>query len=136
VCLNTILRGQNFFESWLSGVLEQHVGYNPIDTKQKLFLAWQTWDLQRILVYGFEELCKDYCQKYGDDFFLCPKRLNGSAIETLFSQFKDIAGGKLASSNYATVRASYLMRVSIHGVHHGEDDYRNVGYLSTFGNWI
>ncbi len=110
----------------ITGLINMPGGYNAKDSKQKCFLSWQTWDLQRMLVYGFKELCADFINKYGDTFYLTPKRLNGSAIETLFSQFKDSAGGTLSSSNYATARASYLMRVSIHGKHHGEADYRNV----------
>ena len=80
----------------------------------------------RIMVYGFAGLCDDFFTKYNDNFFIMPKRLNGSAIETLFSQFKYLTGGKLSSTNYATARAAYLMKVDIHGSHFGEKDYRNV----------
>ncbi len=114
-----------FLEEWISALITNE-GYNAADSRQKSFLAWQTWDLQRVLVYGFKELCQEFFTKYGDNFFLSPKRLNGSAIETLFSQLKDRAGGKLSSTNYATARASYLMQVAIHGRRHGEAEYRNV----------
>jgi hypothetical protein len=93
---------------------------------QKKFLAWQTWDLQRIAVYGFSGLCADFFRKYSNNFYLAPMRLNGSAIETLFSQFKYITGGKLASSNYATARAAYLTKVDVQGKYFTNDDYRNV----------
>ena len=125
-CLDSILNGNKFFESWLTNLLGMPGSYKATDSRQKLFIAWQTWDLQRVLVYGFKELCTDFFQKYENNFFLAPKRLNGSAIETLFSQFKDIAGSKLSATNYATARASYLMKVAIHGRRHAEEDYRNV----------
>lgn len=124
--LDRITEGNVFFESWITGLLQQPGGYRATDSKQKKFLAWQTWDLQRIMVYGLQELSNDFIAKYQDNFYLKPKRLNGSAIETLFSQFKFISGGKLSAANYATARAAYLMRVDIHGRHYGEADYRNV----------
>ena len=124
--LHKILQGQNFFEQWLTRLLQQPGAFNPNDNKQKYFLSWQTWDLQRVMVYGFKELCDDFIRKYGDNFFISPKRLNGSAIETLFSQFKNISGGQLTAANYQTAKAAYLMRVDLHGRHHGENDYRNV----------
>ena len=124
--LDNILEGYSFFEQWLTGLLSQQEGYNPGDSQQKLFLAWQTWDLLRIMVFGFSKFCDDFFEKYDGKFFIIPKRLNGSAIETLFSQFKHLTGGKLSSTNYATARAAYLMKVDIHGRHSGETDYRNV----------
>ena len=74
----------------------------------------------------FHDFCQDFFGQYGDNFYITPKRFNGNAIETLFSQYKYITGSKLSATNYATARASYLMRVDIHGRHHGESDYRNV----------
>ncbi len=62
--------------------------------------------------------------KYEDNFFLRPICLNGSAIETLFSQFKYTSGEHLSSANYPHARLAYLMKVEIHGIHHGEDNYR------------
>jgi hypothetical protein len=124
--LQSILNGQNFFESWLTTVLLNNPAFKAGSSTQKCFLAWQTWDLQRVMIYGFKEFAEDFFMKYGDSFFISPKRFNGSAIETLFSQFKYITGSKLSATNYAQARAAYLMRVDIHGRHHGEDNYRNV----------
>lgn len=75
--------------------------YRLSDPKQKKFIAWQTWDLQLITTYGFKAFSEYFIDKYENNFFIAPKRINGSAIETLFSQFKYTAGSKLSSLNYA-----------------------------------
>ena len=46
-------------------------------------------------------------------------RLNGSAIETFFSQLKYTAGGHLSGVNYATARASILSKGSMKHKHSG-----------------
>jgi hypothetical protein len=124
--LNSILDGHHYFEQWITSILQGNEDYKAGSATQSFFLSWQTWDLQRIMIYGFKEFSEDFFTKYGDNFFISPKRFNGSAIETLFSQFKHITGAKLSAANYAQARAAYLMRVDIHGRHHGEADYRNV----------
>lgn len=124
--LDNIMNGQRFLENWLTSVIRTNRDFKAGSATQKTFLAWQTWDLQRIMVYGFSAFAQDFFTKYGNDFFISPKRFNGSAIETLFSQFKFITNSKLSAANYAQARAAYLMRVDIHGRHHGEADYRNV----------
>ena len=55
---------------------------------------------------------------------ISPLRVSGSAIETLFSQFKYAAGGKLDASNYATARAACLIRSAV-SVHHIAKGYRD-----------
>ena len=55
-----------------------------------------------------------------------PLKLNGSAVETLFSQFKYIAGGKLSSLNYATAKRSVMLRRDIHGHNRANRGYRDV----------
>lgn len=44
------------------------------------------------------------------DHFISPIRLSGSAVETLFSQFKHSTGGKLSASNYAVAKAANLVK--------------------------
>jgi len=59
-------------------------------------------------VYGF----KDFAHSFLDEFpehFTCPLQPSGSAVETLFSQFKHTSGGKLSSTNYSTARATHLI---------------------------
>ena len=36
-----------------------------------------------------------------EDYYIIPVRLNGSAVETLFSQLKYSTGGHLSSTNYS-----------------------------------
>ena len=119
----------------MASLLLQPEGFNANDSKQNKFLSWQTWDLQRIMVYGLHELSTDFIATYGNNFFLSPKRLNGSSIETLFSQLKYISGGKLSAVNYQHAKDAYLLKVDIHGKHYGEPDYRNVPlYLRQWQN--
>jgi hypothetical protein len=55
---------------------------------------------------------------------------SGSALETLFGQYKYAAGGKLDASNYATARAACLVR-NIVTPHHRGKDYRDISLNST-----
>ena len=52
--------------------------------------------------------------------FVSPLRASGSAIEMLFGQYKYSAGGKFDSSNYATARASCLVKGAVSGHHSGK----------------
>lgn len=67
--------------------------------------------------------CDDFLSQH-PKHFVSPLRASGSAIETLFSQYKYSAGGKLDSSNYATARASCLVKSAISG-HHSGKGYRD-----------
>ena len=59
------------------------------------------------------------------DHFISPIQLSGSAVETLFSQFKHCSGGKLSSSNYAVVQVSHLIKYTVSS-HHSSNGYRDV----------
>ena len=50
-----------------------------------------------------------------------PRRLNGSAVETLFSQLKHTTGGHLMSVNYETAKATMLTKAQAKG----KDSYRS-----------
>ena len=50
--------------------------------------------------------------------------LNGSAVETIFSQLKFITGGHLSAVNFATARANLITRYGVHGQHY-TDAYRD-----------
>lgn len=78
------------------------------------------FDLLRIDVYGFESFAKYSFQKY-PGHFLSPLRISGSAVETLFGQYKYNAGGKLDAVNYPTARAASLVRQRVSGHHSGKD---------------
>lgn len=54
------------------------------------------FDLLRIDIYGF---CETFLSKY-PGYFISPLRLSGSAVETIFSQYKYTCGGKLNAGNY------------------------------------
>lgn len=74
-------------------------------------------------MYGFQRFCNYFLKKY-PGYFVSPIRISGSAVETLFSQFKYTAGGKLDSANYATARAACLIKQTAAN-HHSGKDYRN-----------
>ena len=75
-----------------------------------LFNLFVAFDLLRIDVYGFRSFCKYFLQKY-PGYLVSPLRLSGSAVESLFSQFKYYAGGKLDAANYITARACTLIKL-------------------------
>ena len=88
-----------------------------------LFYTLIAWDLLRIDVYGFKAFCEWFLTAY-PTYFVSPLRISGSAVESLFSQYKHIAGGKLDSVNYTTARGAHLMK-QIVSEHHSGADYRD-----------
>lgn len=99
--------------SWgSSNALSINVGYSITETSSRPFLSWQTWDLLRLMVYGYRGFCEDFCCR-NPGYTIYPVRLNGSAIETFFSQLKYAAGSHLSIVNYATARASILTRGNV-----------------------
>ena len=76
-------------------------------------------------VYGFTSFVGGFLDKY-PDYFVSLVRLSGSAVETLFSQFKHTSGGKLSATNYANTRAAHLIKHCVSSHHH-----RSVGYRDT-----
>ena len=85
-----------------------------------MFISHQTWDLLRIMYYGFVGFCTDFFEKH-PGYTIYPIRMNGSAVETVFSQLKYATGGNLISTNYASARSSILLRVCISGKYKGDD---------------
>ena len=59
----------------------------------------QTWDLLRLMVYGFLQCYRWFNEAY-TDYFIIPLPINGSTIESIFSVLKSAAGGNLFASNY------------------------------------
>ena len=110
--LDNIENGFSFFTDWYRA-LEPH-GLQPSSCQERRFLAWQTWDLLRVCVYGFNAFCQNFLRRH-PHYYILPLKWNGSAVETLFSQFKRAAGGKLDSTNYATAREAYLLKRDAHG---------------------
>jgi len=82
------------------------------------------FDLLRVCVHGILGFTNYFFQEY-PDYFISPVRLSGSAVETLFSQFKHTSGGKLSSANYSTARAAHLVKHTV-SYHDGSKGYRDV----------
>lgn len=74
-------------------------------------------------MYGFCGFCEDFLQHH-PQHFVSPLRVSGSAVETLFGQYKYASGGKLDAANYATARAACLVR-DIVTPHHSGKGYRD-----------
>ena len=58
------------------------------------------------------------------NIFRPPLRVSGSAVESLLSQYKYSAGGKLDAVNYVTSRCSYLVKQCTTS-HQAGKDYRD-----------
>ena len=54
-------------------------------------------------------------ERHPQPYFITPLKWNGSAVETLFSQFKSITNGKLDGTNYAVARKMFLARRDVLG---------------------
>ncbi len=120
--LNNIHEGFKYFENWWEA-LSAGNDFKPSDSGERRFISWQTWDLLRISVFGFTEFTKDFLMK-NPGYYIYPLKLNGSAVETLFSQFKFETGSKLSSVNYSVARKRVLMKKDIHGFGKAADGYR------------
>ena len=92
------------------------------------FFVIIAFDLLRIDIHGFNMFCRYFLEKY-PGYFISPLRVLGSAVETLFSQFKYSAGGKLDAANYSYTRAVSLVK-QVAKTHHSGKDYRD-GSLAT-----
>ena len=57
-------------------------------------------------------------------------KLNGSAVETLFSQYKFAAGGKLTAISFSHAKRSVMLKRNVSGKHPLAKGYRDVA-LST-----
>ena len=82
-----------------------------------------TWDLLQIMYGGFIGLCEEFLTSHSG-YFIAPIRVNGSALESVFSCLKYIAGGNLASTNYPSSLASYMTQADNPVNPHAEEGYR------------
>ena len=81
------------------------------------------------MYHGFNALCNDFLTKH-PGYFISPIRINGSAVESIFSSLKYIAGGNLSSTNYATSLSSLVTQKDIQINEHSEKGYRtDIGKL-------
>ena len=72
---------------------------------------------------GFRTLCEDFLSSH-PGYFISPLRVNGSALESVFSCLKYIAGGNLASTNYATSLAAFSTQREVKNTY-AEPGYRD-----------
>ena len=100
------------------GVYELHTS-----TLYTCTLFPQTWDLLLITYNGFVEFCKDFLQRH-PGYCVSPLRLNGSAVESIFSSLKYLAGGHLASTNYSAVLSALQTQREAATNPHSEPGYR------------
>lgn len=70
--------------------------------------------------FGFKGLVEDFLFQH-PGYHINPKRLNGSAVETLFSQLKHTTAGHLTAANYEAAKATLLTKVQTKG----KDEYRS-----------
>ena len=78
----------------------------------------------RMCYYRFVDFCHNFLEAHLG-YFLTPLRVNGSAIEAMFSQLKEGSGGTLTAASYSSARAKLLTKRAVHGSH-VKDNYRNV----------
>lgn len=60
---------------------------------------------------GFSGLCEDFLSDH-KGHFIAPIRVNGSAIGSIFSCMKYLAGGNLSSTNYSSCLSSLVTQRS------------------------
>lgn len=72
---------------------------------------------------GFNGLC-DYFLTHHPECFISLIRVNGSAVESIFSCLKYNSGGNLSSTNYSTSLASLINQKDIQKNPYSEQGYR------------
>lgn len=78
------------------------------------------------MVNGFVEFCQEFLQSY-PDYYIVPVRINGSAVESYFSQLKYAARGQLSAVNYETAQAAIETSKAASMKRPHEADYRDAG---------
>ena len=74
---------------------------------------------------GFKGLCEKFLHDH-PDYYISPIRVNGSAVESIFSCLKYISGGNLSSTNY---NASLSALTTQHDI---KNPYSEQGYRTDF----
>ena len=76
------------------------------------------------MVYGFLDFSEWFLTAY-PDYFISPLRINGSAIESIFSVLKFTAGGNLSASNYGSFRGRVITGREVITNSNSERGYRD-----------
>lgn len=71
--------------------------------------------------FGFKGLVYDFISS-NPGYHINPRRVNGSAVETIFGQLKHTTGGNLTAANYETAKATLLTKTESSK---GKDTYRS-----------
>lgn len=95
------------------------------NTKKFHFCVNAAWDNLRIDVYGFATFCEWFFKEY-PSYYVVPIRITGSAVETLFAQYKYLSGNKLDAVNYTTARSKYICKKKVEATHHSGMYYRDI----------
>lgn len=66
----------------------------------------------KLMYWGFKDFITLFLKNH-EGYVIYPVRLNGSAIETVFSQLKGITHGHLSARNYSSAVATLVTRGSI-----------------------
>jgi hypothetical protein len=64
-------------------------------------------------------------------YFISPLRINGSAVETIFSCLKYISGSSLSSATYPTSLAAFATQRDMHRNPYAESGYRKISLFTT-----
>ena len=70
--------------------------------------------------FGFQGLVQDFTAA-NPGYHINPKRVNGSAVETIFSQLKHTTSSNLTAANYESAKATLLTTAQSKG----KDAYRS-----------
>ena len=76
------------------------------------------------MVYGFLDFSEWFLTAY-PDYFISPLRINGSAIESIFSVLKFTGGGNLSASNYGSFRGRVITGREVITNSNSERGYRD-----------
>eukprot|EP00733_Pompholyxophrys_punicea_P000669 Pompholyxophrys_punicea_v1_NODE_225_length_2691_cov_20.567147.p1 type:complete len:789 gc:universal NODE_225_length_2691_cov_20.567147:2426-60(-) len=110
-----VFAADKFFSQWRKNVeILQEEFHLSVENKNALFLAWQTYDLWRIMVHGFYGYCENFFQRHAQANFkayLKPIRMSGSALELVFSALRQMKGdaASLNEGKFMTAKANYIL---------------------------
>ena len=88
-----------------------------------------TWDLLRVVAHGFLSFCEWFFTKVSPNgwYFISPLRINGSALESVFSVLKHSSGGNLSALSYGPSLGKLIYRKGeVEKNKHSEKGYRDV----------
>lgn len=120
-CAN-IRKGFEYFVRWRE-FLQIETDFRPTSPIERRFISWQTFVLLRISVNGFLGVVRYMTTKL-PAYYVAPLKLNGSAIESMFSRLKYQAGGKLTSMNYGAMRDSLVVMERSRPVQNRRDQFK------------